>query len=153
MESIMPLEWHPYFWLVLGIVLAGIEAFTVQLVAVWFAIGAVAAIVPAMMGAPMQIQFLVFVVVSALSMALTRPFCARVLHVKKQRTNMDRVIGETGVVQQPIDNDLGQGRVLALGLDWSARSRSGTPIEQGVKVKVLAIEGVKLIVEPKSEQE
>ncbi|WP_312642125.1 NfeD family protein [Hydrogenoanaerobacterium sp.] len=149
MRTILSQELYPVFWLILGIALAIAEAATVQLVAIWFSLGAVAAIIPALMGAPVWAQFLVFVAVSALAMVGTRPFVKRFLNVKQERTNADRVIGQTGVVLQEIDNDRAQGRVLVMGLDWSARSVDGTDIPVDAKVTILAIEGVKLIVEAK----
>ena len=137
---------YPIFWLILGIILAIIEAATVQLVAIWFSLGAVAAIIPALMGAPFWVQFLVFVAVSAASMLCTRPFVKRCLRVKQERTNADRVIGQTGIVVQQIDNDRAQGRVAVMGLDWSARTQNGEVLAEGARVTVLEIDGVKLIV-------
>ena len=146
MNTILSPELYPIFWLILAIALAIFEAVTVQLVAIWFALGAVVAIVPAMLGAPMWLQLLVFGIVSAAAMAGMRPFVKKFLHVRGEHTNADRVVGQVGVVMQPIDNDLAQGRVSAMGLDWSARSADGRRIGKDEKVTVLAIEGVKLIV-------
>ena len=137
---------YPIFWLILGIILAIIEAATVQLVAIWFSLGAVAAIIPALMGAPNWVPFLVFFAVSAASMLCTRPFVKRCLRVKQERTNADRVIGQTGIVVQQIDNDRAQGRVAVMGLDWSARTQNGEVLAEGARVTVLEIDGVKLIV-------
>lgn len=149
MRTVLSQELYPVFWLMLGITLAIIEATTVQLVAIWFSLGAVVTIIPALMDAPMWVQLFVFVAVSALAMLGTRPFVKRFLSVKQERTNADRVIGQTGVVLQEIDNDKAQGRVSVMGLDWSARSVDNTDIQVGTKVSILAIEGVKLIVQIK----
>lgn len=139
---------YPYVWLGIAIVLALFEAFTIQLVAIWFSLGALVAILPAALGAPVPVQILVFVLVSALSMILTRPFLQRVLKVKRQPTNADAVIGQVGVVLEEIDNLEGAGKVRANGLDWTARTERQMKIPAGAEVKVLRIEGVKLIVEP-----
>lgn len=141
-------QMEPILWIVLGIIFAVTEGLTVQLTAVWFALGAAAGALVALAGGSPIRQFVVFVAVSGILLLFTRPLAKRALTVKKESTNADRVIGEIGVVLSHIDNDLGTGRVNAMGLDWSARTSSGVELEEGQKVKVLAIEGVKLIVEP-----
>lgn len=138
----------PVLWLAAGIILAVAEGVTVQLVAIWFALGALVSAVAAVLGLPFVGQLLIFVLVSALLLVCTRPFVKKKLQVKKQSTNADQVIGKIGIVQESIDNVAESGRVSVMGLSWSARSKDGTTIEAGSKVIVLAIEGVKLIVEP-----
>ena len=134
------MHYMPMTWLIIAILLGVFEAMTVDLVAIWFAIGALAAILPAAIGAP-------FLAVGLLTLALTRPMVKRVLHVKKTNTNADRVIGMVGIVTVPIDNVAGTGRVLANGLDWAARTDDGAPVEAQERVLIKAIEGVTLIVE------
>ncbi len=134
-------------WLFLGVLFAVGEGLTIQLIAIWFALGAAGAAIAAMFGAPLLIQFVVFLVLSVVSLAATRPLLKSKLHFHKESTNADRVIGAIGIVREPIDNDLSLGRVSVLGLDWAARSADGSLIEQGNKVRILAIEGVKVIVE------
>ncbi len=134
-------------WLLLGILFAVAEGVSVQLIAVWFALGAAGAAITAMFGAPFLVQFIVFIVLSVATLAATRPLLKSKLLVHKVKTNADRVIDAIGVVQETIDNDLAKGRVSVGGLGWTARSSDGSVIEQGSKVKVTAIEGVKVIVE------
>ena len=134
-------------WLLLGILVAVAEGLTVQLIAVWFALGAAGAAITAMFGAPFFVQVTVFLILSVASLAATRPLLKNKLMVHKVSTNADRVIGAVGVVQETIDNDHAQGRVSVGGLNWTARSSDGSVIKQGSKVKVTAIEGVKVIVE------
>lgn len=147
MPEFLGTQWMPFFWLILAIVLGVVEAASVQLMAIWFAIGAVAAIIPAMMGASLIVQFLVFVVVSTILLLCTRPFVKRFLNVKKTKTNADSVVGQVGLVIHRIDNATGEGRVFVNGLDWSAQSEDGGPIEEKEQVVVKRIEGVKVIVE------
>ncbi len=134
-------------WLFLGVLFAVGEGLTVQLIAIWFALGAAGAAIVAMFGASLLTQCVVFLVLSVASLAATRPLLKSKLRVHKESTNADRVIGAVGIVGEAIDNDLARGRVSVLGLDWSARSVDGSLIEQGSKVRVLAIDGVKVIVE------
>ena len=82
----------------------------------------------------------------------TRPFVRKVVKTCKEPTNADRVIGKTGVVTQTVDNLPGMGRVSVLGMDWSARTQDGEILEEGERVRVLAIEGVKLIVAAETAQ-
>lgn len=137
-------------WLGAMVVLIVIEASTIQLICIWFAVGALAAAVAAMCGLSRGIQFALFIVISALCLVFTRKFVKGVLKVKKVPTNADSVIGMCGSVLQDIDNIAETGRVRVNGLDWTARSTdSQTKIHTGDTVVVTAIEGVKLIVEPR----
>ena len=136
-----------FLWLAAAIILAIVEANTVQLVSIWFAVGALAAMVPAIIGMDFTAQFAVFTVVSILVLAITRPFVKKKLTVQKTETNSRALIGKVGKVIQPIDNLQSQGRVMVEDMDWSARSENGEPIDVGEEVLIKEIQGVKLIVE------
>ena len=135
------------FWLVTAVALVAVEAATAQMVCIWFAIGAFIAFFTAMAGMPVLVQFMVFAVISLLTLVFTRRFVKGMLHVKKTATNADSVIGLCGSVTESIDNNAEQGRVFVGGLSWAARAEDGQPIPVGVTVVVKAISGVKLIVE------
>ncbi len=141
------MHYMPLTWLIIAILLGVFEAVTVDLVAIWFAIGALVAIVPAAVGAPFWVQLVVFLVVGLATLALTRPMVKRVLRVKKTSTNADMVIGMVGIVIVPIDNIAKTGRVMANGLDWAAKTDDGVPVEAQERVLIKAIEGVTLVVE------
>lgn len=149
MMASLPQWISPVSWLVIALILVIAEVATVQMVAIWFALGSVAALIPALMGAPYWLQAVVFLVVSAATLALTRPFLQRVLYVRREHTNADRVVGQTGMVEQTVENDQQPGRVMAMGLSWSALSDDGSTIAVGEKIEVVAIDGVKLIVKRK----
>lgn len=136
------------FWLVFMIAFVAFEGVTVQLVSIWFAIGAVGGAIVSGIGGPFWLQLVVFLAASILVLFLGRPFLSARLAKARQSTNADRVIGMTGVVLQDVDNIWETGRVKANGLDWTARSASGVLIPKGVMVTVAAIDGVKLIVNP-----
>ncbi|MBQ7938305.1 MAG: NfeD family protein [Oscillospiraceae bacterium] len=138
-----------FVWIVLAVVLGIIEAATVSLISIWFAVGAVVAIIPAYFGAPIWVQILVFLVVSAVCFVFTKRFFKDVIKVKKQPTNADGLIGEDGIVTAEIDNLSGEGKVFISGLTWSARSSNGENIPEGAVVTVRKIEGVTLIVKIK----
>ena len=140
-------NWMPLVWLLIAVILCIIEAVTIDLVAIWFAAGSLAAIIPSLFDAPFWLQLLVFLIVSLACLVFTRPLVVGVLKVRKTSTNADRVIGMVGVVTTAISNVNGQGRVLVNGLDWAARSDDGAPVEEHENVLVKKIEGVTLIVE------
>lgn len=133
-------------WLILAVAMAVLEACTVQLVSLWFAIGSLAACITSLFTDSIVIQAVVFVVVSAVALAVTRPLVKKLKRCGAEATNADRYVGRTGVVIEAIDNDLPQGMVKVDNQRWTARSVSGEPIPEGAHVKVTAIEGVKLMV-------
>ena len=133
-------------WLVLAVVMAILEAVTVQLVSIWFACGAAAACITSLITDNIVIQIAVFVAVSAIALLITRPIVRKMREKAPEPTNADRYIGKTAVVIQPIDNEKAQGMALVDNQKWTARSSDGKPIPEGEHVTVIAIEGVKLIV-------
>ena len=136
-------------WLVIAVVMGVTEACTVQLVSVWFAIGSAAACITSLFTDQIYIQVIVFVVVTAIALAVTRPLVKKLKRKRPEATNADRYIGKSAVVVEAIDNDHAKGLVKVDNEKWTARSASGEPIEAGTAVTVTAIEGVKLMVEPK----
>ena len=142
-----------FVWLVIAVVLGIFEAATVALVSIWFAIGAVAAMVPAYFNAPFWVQILVFILVSALCFVFTRPFFKKIIRVNKQPTNVDRLVGQEGVATDDIENIECRGKVFISGLTWSARSETGELIPQGAVVTVKKIEGATLVVKRKNFEE
>ena len=140
-------QWCAAFWLVLAIVLGVVEVSTFSLVSIWFALGALAAILPAALGASFAVQCVVFVLVAVITMACTRPFFKKVLRVRGVKTNADSIVGTIGIVVQQIDNAASKGRVHVNGLDWTARSEDGEIVDVDERVLIKAIEGVKVIVE------
>ena len=138
-----------YFWLGLIVVLVIVEAATIALTTIWFALGAVfALILSCIQGVSEMTQVLVFVVVSAVSLWLLRPIARRHLTGKKEATNADRVINQIGVVLEDVDNLNEAGAVKVDGKIWTARAYTGEVIPKDTRVRILFIEGVKLIVEP-----
>lgn len=136
------------FWLVALIVFGVVEAFTVGLASVWFALGSLASLIAALLGAPLWLQVALFLVVSFLTLLLLRPLTKSYFNRDLTPTNADRIIGTEAVVTQAIDNLNAHGQVTVAGMPWTARSESGEAIAQGVTVRVVRIEGVKVFVTP-----
>lgn len=147
LQSVLSLYLYPILWLVAAIALIALEAATVQLVAIWFALGAMVTMFVSMMGAGLTAQLIVFTLVSVLAMASTRPFLKKTLRVHRVHTNADSIIGTLGTVTEEVNNAQSRGRVHVNGLNWSARSESGESILTGEQVLIKSIEGVKVIVE------
>ena len=133
-------------WLMLFVVFLVLEAGTVAMVSLWFAVGALAALAASLLGAAMWLQVAIFLAVSVLLLALLW----KKVHAKAigTKTNVDSVIGTEGYVTEPIDNVSYTGRVKLGGITWAARSTSGAPIDAGALVKVDRVEGVKVFVSP-----
>ena len=139
-------------WLVLLLAFAAGEAVSVGLTSIWFAAGALAALIVALLGGGWILQVVLFFVVSILCLLAVRPLAKKHLNNKIQPTNADRVIGAEALVTEDIDNVKGTGAVIVGGLAWTARSNSETPISAGTRVRVLRIEGVKVYVEELKEE-
>ncbi len=143
------MPWLPsVVWLVLLILFALVEAATVGLVSIWFAAGSLAALLSTFFTDSVWLQSGIFLVVSAVTLALVRPLAGKYFTPKRVATNADRAIGKEAVVTEDIDNLKGQGAVQVSGIVWTARSLAEDPIPAGTTVTVRRIDGVKLIVAP-----
>ncbi len=134
------------FWIVLLVLLIIIEAATAQLVTIWFAAGAAAALVSELCGLKPWLQWVIFIAVSAVALIATRPLVKKMTKKNVQPTNADRCVGQTAVVIEDIDNIEGKGLVHVNGVTWTARSSDGTVFRKDERVTVERIDGVKLIV-------
>ena len=135
-----------WLWIALIMAFLVIEAVTVQLVTIWFTVGAIGALIANVLHTEIWVQVLVFVAVSAITLLLTRPFVKRFTEQHKVPTNADRYIGKQAVVVEPIDNIHAKGAVTVGGLEWTARTKDGSNIEKDEIVTIESIEGAKLIV-------
>ena len=139
-------------WLIAMIVLLVIEGVVPGLISIWFALGALAALLSALLHAPLWLQVVWFLVVSVISLALTRPLAKKYINSRTQPTNADMLIGKECVVRESIDNVLGTGAVSVNGKVWTARTESDeVKAQEGDRAVVVRIEGVKLIVKPVGE--
>ena len=136
------------FWLVVMVALIVIELATLGLTTIWFACGALVAVVAAAMDAPLLLQILMFVVVSFAVLLAVRPIAVKYFNKDRTRTNIESMIGRQAIVVGEIDNMQGIGQVSVNGMEWSARSTiNELKIAVGRVVVIRAVDGVKLIVE------
>lgn len=134
------------FWLFIVVVMAVIEIITLGLTTIWFAGGALAAFGVSLLGAGILVQVIVFVVVSLVLLAVTRPLAVKYLNKGREKTNAESLIGKMAVVKEEIDNLNARGMVSVDGQEWTARSYEEKIISQGATVEIMEIRGVKLLV-------
>ena len=136
-------------WLAALVALLALEAATVGLVSLWFAVGSLCALLTSFFVSNIWVQFAVFLAVSFLCLVIIRPLARKYADPRRESTNADRVVGAEGVVTQAIDNLKAQGQITVNGAPWTARTEEGCPaIPAGSRVRVPRIEGVKVIVSP-----
>ena len=135
-------------WLVIFVVFLGIEIATLGLTTIWFAGGALLAMLVAAIELPVYVQIPVFLIVSAVLLLFTRPLAMKYFNKERIRTNAESLVGETAVVTETINNIKGMGKAVINGQEWTARSSTdAVEIEKETKAVIVAIEGVKLIVQ------
>ena len=134
-------------WIIIMIALIVVEVSTTNLVCIWFAVGALAAVIAKLSGLELMGQSIVFVLVSAISLILTKPLVKKIRKNGSHATNADRVIGKYGIVTEEITDDKFAGKVKVAGQEWSAVTENGSEIPKNCKILVKSISGVKLIVE------
>ncbi len=137
------------FWLVVLVMALVAEAVTMGLVSIWFAVGALAALLVEKLHGGVYLQMIVCLVVSLVVMYFTRPIAIKYFNKDRQKTNASSLIGKQAVVTGRVYNLEGMGKVIVSGQEWSAKSLEDDQIfEEGEIVKIVKIKGVKLIVEP-----
>ena len=143
------MNWAAITWLAIMVVLLIVEAACpFHLVSIWFAAGALVAMIISMLGGELWLQIIAFCIVSGALLAGLWPFIRKFLNPNLTKTNVDSVIGSEGIVTADIDNLNAVGQVKLGGMEWTARSTSGANIPTGTRIVVDRIEGVKAFVSP-----
>ncbi len=138
-------------WVVLMIGFLVVEGIAPGLVSIWFALGALAALISALLGAQVWLQAVWFIVISVLALVITRPLAKKYVNSRTQATNADMLIGQECIVTETIDKLHGTGAVSVAGKVWTARADDPEKIiEKGSVAVIERIEGVKLIVKTKA---
>lgn len=139
-------------WLILLIVFLVVEIATMGLTTIWFAGGSIIAAILALIGAPLYLQVICFIIVSCVLLAFTRPIAVKYFNKDRVRTNAESLIGKQVIVVSEVDNLQGIGRVTVGGQEWSARTtEDGIVLPIGSVGIIRSIDGVKLIVEERKE--
>lgn len=140
-------------WIIVLVVCLIIEISTLGLASIWFAGGALLAMVIAIIGGPLWLQILVFLITSIVLLVFTRPIAMKYFNKNLTKTNVESVVGKQAIVTENIDNLKGAGRIVTNGMEWTARSNDDSQIEEGTVVVIEKIEGVKAIVRIRKEGE
>ena len=140
-------------WLIVLVVCLVVEISTLGLTSIWFAGGALLAMIIAMIGGPLWLQVLIFLVTSVVLLIFTRPIATKYFNKNREKTNVDSKIGKQAIVTMTIDNLKGEGQIVTEGMEWTARSLDASVIEEGSIVIIEKIEGVKAIVSIRKEGE
>ena len=142
------------YWIILFVILAGVEAATMALTTVWFAGGALAAFFVAKAGLSVNAQLSVFVLVSFVLLIFTRPWALQYVNRHTVKTNADSLVGRRARVTEEVNNALGTGTAVVGGQEWTARAeRDADRYPVGEMVEIRAIQGVKLIVKRLQEEQ
>lgn len=146
--SEMPLlNMYIMFWLIAMIVFIVGEMITVGLTCIWFAAGALVALIIAAFGGGLLFQIVAFLLVSGILLWMTRSWAKQFINSRVQKTNVERVVGERACVTERVSNLEQTGRAVVLGQDWSIRAEDDKEIiEPGTLIEVVRVSGVKLIV-------
>lgn len=150
----MPLlNMYILFWLIAMIVFIVGEMITVGLTSIWFAAGALVALIIAACGGGIVFQIVAFLLVSGILLWLTRPWAKRFINSRVQKTNVESVVGARARVTERVSNLDQTGRAVVLGQDWSVRAEDDKEIiEPETLVEVVRVSGVKLIVKKVNEK-
>lgn len=140
-------------WLGILVVMAVIEIITLGLTTIWFAGGALVAFIASLLGANLPVQIVLFLVVSVVLLICTRPIAIKYFNRDRVKTNVDSLIGVSGIVLEDINNLHATGLVQVRGQEWTARATDEGTITKGTEVVVTEISGVKLIVSEKTKTE
>ena len=143
------MNWAACIWVALAVIFLIVEAACpIHLVSIWFVAGALVAMIAAMLHWGLWLQITLFVLVSGVLLAMLWPVVRKYLNPKVEKTNVDAIIGSTGLVTVAIDNLTATGQVKLGAMEWTARSIDGETIAAGTVVRVDHIEGVKVYVSP-----
>ncbi len=139
---------HIFIWIAAAGVFAIIEAFTLGITTLWFALGAVVAALVSLTGIGFLYQFIIFLAVSILLLYFTKPLAEKRLKIGSEKTNVDDLPGRVALVVKDI-KPFESGQVKVQGQIWTAVTEGiEYPVIEGEKVTILRIDGVKLIVAP-----
>jgi len=139
-----------WVWVALVVVFSVIEALTLGLTTIWFAISAFVMVFLSFLKISIPVQITIFLLISGVLLYFTRPIAIKKLKTGKVKTNVDSLVGMHALVTRKI-SEFDRGEVKLNGQFWTARSEDGTTINEGIKCEVVRIEGVQAIVRILSE--
>lgn len=133
-------------WIAFFLFICIVEVITQHLVAIWFAAGSLVCVFLSFFGFDLATQLIVFIAVSCITLLLLRPYAVKRLKPKIVLTNVHELIGKKAIVLEDFDVLTNEGRVFIDGLDWAGKTRKDESLKKDQEVKIIDVEGVKLIV-------
>jgi len=137
------------FWIAAILLFVALEASTATVVCIWFAGGALVALLSSALGASLKVQIFLFLFVSVLLVVLLRKIAFKTIKGKKSHTNLDRIIGSEVMINEEVNNKLHTGTAFIGDVEWKVKSENGDVILKDETAQVVAIEGVRLVVKNK----
>ncbi len=140
-------------WLIAGAAAIAAELATLTFVLLYVGAGAFAASAAAALGADLVLQFVVFTAVTMVLLVATRGPVVRLVmgNREPEPSNVQAIVGRTGVVTIPIVDDGSSGQVRLGSEYWTARSVDDAPLAEGSRVEVVFVEGVTAHVRPRTD--
>lgn len=129
------------FWTIAIVVFVVLEVFTLGLTSIWFAVGAVLALIAALLGLNIFVQSALFIIGTGISLYYSRPIALKYFKIGSHKTNVDEMVGKKGLVEKDVLFNQ-NGLVNIGGQIWSAKADAD--IRVGERIEVVAVEGVKL---------
>lgn len=144
---------YTILWLIALVLFIFIEIATMGLTTIWFAGGALIAVIAAALGAPVILQVILFLAASLALLYFTRPIAVKYFNKDRVKTNAESLVGRQAIVISEINNLQGIGQVTVGGQEWSARTaEDDMHLPVGSVADIVAIHGVKLIVKERKEE-
>ena len=140
-----------WVWVALTVIFSLIEAFTLGLTTIWFALGALVMVFLSFLPIPLVFQLIIFLAISTCLLIFTRPIAIKKFKIGREKTNVDSLVGKNALVTKQI-GEFDRGEVKLHGQIWTARSEDGSVINEGTKCEVVRIEGVQAIVRVLAEE-
>ncbi|WP_028043162.1 NfeD family protein [Candidatus Stoquefichus massiliensis] len=134
-----------FIWTLVLVISVIVEAITVDLVSIWFGLGAIAALIGEWLGLSQAMQMVLFAVISVICIIVSRPLAKKYLRGNTIKTNLDRIIGKHCLVTETITAD-NKGEVKVMGNLWAATSLNNEKIQAGEYAEVISIEGSHVVV-------
>ncbi len=134
------------FWIAAILLFVILEASTATVVSIWFAGGALVALLSCALGASLKIQIFLFLLVSILLVVFFRKIAFKTIKGKKSYTNLDRIIGSEVMINQEVNNKMNTGTAFVGDVEWKVKSENGEVIPKDETAEVVAIDGVRLVV-------
>ena len=126
-----------YLWIAAAIVFLVIEGMTASLTSIWFAAGSVAALIAYLLKAEIVTQFIVFLIVSLLSIVLIKKYWKKAHKSRKDNVNLDRIIGSELIISESLDEFKKEGIAFINDVSWRVKCEGDAEIPAGTKVKVI----------------